>query len=139
MAIPTQPNAQIAYYFKETTNQILVSGSDTVDKTNALITSSKNPIAEYGTNYTSKVANYGFDTVYVVQNGPEFSSLIPGQELNNFTSVYVSNQITTSPINVVGNINGTGASVTLESSAVSGQAQAYQILNITVITGGEIG
>ena len=137
MAIPTQPNAQIAYYFKETTNQILVSGSDTVDKTNALITSSKNPIAEYGTNYTSKVANYGFDTVYVVQNGPEFSSLIPGQELNNFTSVYVSNQITTSPINVVGNINGTGASVTLESSAVSGQAQAYQILNITVITGGD--
>ncbi len=134
---PTQTDAQIAYFFKEDTNQILVSGSDTVAKTNALITSSKNPIAEYGINYTSKIANYGFNTTYVVQNGPEFSSLIPGQSLNTFNPVYVSNQFITSPINVVGDISGTGASVTLGSSPVSGQAQAYQILNIIVITGGE--
>ena len=34
---------QIRYYLKETTNQILVSGSSTVAGMNALLTSSKDP------------------------------------------------------------------------------------------------
>ena len=50
-----QQNPQIKYYFKEDTNQILVSGSDTVANTNALITSSKNPITVAPSDYNTKI------------------------------------------------------------------------------------
>ena len=73
-----QQNPQIKYYFKEDTNQILVSGSDNVANTNALITSSKNPITIAPSFYNTKIVNFGVDTSYMVQNGTEFTSLIGG-------------------------------------------------------------
>lgn len=130
-----QDNPSIKYYFKEDTNQILVSGSDTVANTNALITSSKNPITQGSTFYNSKIVNYGTDTSYMVKNGPEFTSLINGQSLNMFNSVVVDNLAATSPIQVTGNLNGTGASVTLESQYV-GVSDENRILQITVIQTG---
>lgn len=60
MAVDNQ--ARLKYYFKEDTNQILVSGSDTVASTNAMITSSKNPITQGSTFYNSKIVNFGVDT-----------------------------------------------------------------------------
>jgi len=133
MAAQTTPRIQ--YYFKEDTNQILVSGSDTVAKTNALITSSKNPITQGSTFYNSKIVNYGTDTSYMVKNGPEFTSLINGQSLNIFNSVVVDNLAATSPIQVTGNQNGTGASVTLESQYV-GVSDENRILQIVVVQTG---
>jgi hypothetical protein len=128
-----QQNPQIRYFFKEDTNQILVSGSDTVAKTNAMITSSKNPETKFNPFYSSKIVNQGVDTTYMVQNGPEFVSLVTGQNINSFTSVYVDNQTSTVPIAVTGNRNGTGAQVSLASSQVG---LTYQILQIYVVTGG---
>jgi len=125
-----QQTPQIRYYFKEDTNQILVSGSDTVAKTNAMITSSKNPITVAPSFYNTKIVNFGVDTSYMVQNGAEFTTLIQGNVINSFTSVYVDTQISTSPIQITGNINGIGpASVTLSSTQVG---NTYQILQITV-------
>ena len=133
-----QNNPSIKYYFKEDTNQILISGSDTVAKTNALITSSKDPITQGSTFYNSKIVNYGTDTSYMVKNGPEFTSLNYTQVLNNFTSVYVDNQIGTSPTNITGDKFGTGATVTLTSSPVTlpGGVSTFQILQIFVVNTG---
>jgi hypothetical protein len=128
-----QQNPQIRYFFKEDTNQILVSGSDTAANTNALITSSKNPETKFNPFYSSKIVNQGVDTTYMVQNGPEFVSLVTGQNINSFTSVYVDNQTGTVPIAVTGNRNGTGAQISLASSQVG---STYQILQIYVVTGG---
>ena len=55
MAFPDK----IQYYFKEDTNQILVSGSDTVANTNAFIIADKDPNPSFNSNLTSKIANYG--------------------------------------------------------------------------------
>jgi|FLOH01.1.fsa_nt_gi hypothetical protein len=129
-----QQNPQIKYYFKEDTNQILVSGSDNVANTNALITSSKNPITIAPSFYNTKIVNFGVDTSYMVQNGAEFTSLIGGNVINSFSSVYVDNIITTSPIQVTGNISGIGpSSITLASTPVG---NTYQILQITVVQTG---
>lgn len=129
-----QQTPQIKYYFKEDTNQILVSGSDTVAKTNAMITSSKNPITVAPSVYNTKIVNFGVDTSYMVQNGAEFTTLIQGNVINSFTGVYVDNQTSTSPIQITGNINGTGpASLTLASTPVG---NTYQILQITVVQTG---
>ena len=133
MADQTTPKIQ--YYFKEDTNQILVSGSDSVVNTNALITSSKNPITQGSTFYNSKIVNFGTDTSYMVKNGPEFTSLINGQSLNIFNSVVVDNLAVTSPIQITGNQNGTGASVTLESQYV-GVSDENRILQIVVVETG---
>ena len=43
---------QIKYYFKEDTNQILVSGSDNKADMNALLTSSKSPNPDFDPEYT---------------------------------------------------------------------------------------
>jgi hypothetical protein len=129
-----QQTPQIKYYFKEDTNQILVSGSDTVAKTNAMITSSKNPITFAPSVYNTKIVNFGVDTSYMVQNGAEFTTLIQGNVINSFTGVYVDNQTSTSPIQITGNINGIGpASLTLASTPVG---NTYQILQITVVQTG---
>ena len=136
MAVDNQ--ARLKYYFKEDTNQILVSGSDTVASTNAMITSSKNPITQGSTFYNSKIVNFGVDTSYMVENGPEFTSLNYTQVLNNFTSVYVDNQIGTSPTNITGDKFGTGATVTLTASPVTlpGDVSTFQILQIFVVNTG---
>ncbi len=70
----------------------------------------------------------------MVQNGAEFTSLIGGNVINSFSSVYVDNIITTSPIQVTGNISGIGpSSITLASTPVG---NTYQILQITVVQTG---
>ncbi len=76
-------NDLIKYYFKESTNQILVSGSSTKDGMNALLTSSKNPIAVSNNNLTAKISSLGVDTSYVVQNGDDTTEIPIGdnQEL----------------------------------------------------------
>ena len=67
----------IKYYFKETTNQILVSGSSTKDGMNALLTSSKSPNTIFNNNLTAKISSLGVNTSYVVQNGPDDTTEIP--------------------------------------------------------------
>ena len=112
-----QTNKQIKYYFKEDTNQILVSGSDTVAKTNAILELVKDPVTQANSFYDTKIVNYGVDATYVVQNGPEFVSLIENQAISNFSSVSVDNQLQSFPsIPVTGNINGTGATLTIKST-----------------------
>jgi hypothetical protein len=65
----------IQYYYKEDTNQILVSGSATVsdpltvDKMNTLLNASKNPETTFDSNFTSKISSLGTNVSYVVQNG----------------------------------------------------------------------
>ena len=126
-----QTNKQIKYYFKEDTNQILVSGSDTVAKTNAILELVKNPTTQANSFYNTKIVNFGVDTSYMVQNGAEFTTLIQGNVINSFSTVYVDNSITTSPIQITGNINGIGpASVILASTQVG---NTYRILQITVV------
>jgi hypothetical protein len=70
------PN-QIRYYLKETTNQILVSGSSTVAGMNALLTSSKDPNTAFDANTTAKIVALGTGVSYVVQNGTADGTVIP--------------------------------------------------------------
>ena len=59
---------QIKYYFKETTNQIFVSGSSTKSGMNTLLTSpKKNPTVNNNT--TAKISSIGANLTYLVQNG----------------------------------------------------------------------
>lgn len=68
---------QIRYYLKETTNQILVSGSSTVAGMNALLTSSKDPNTAFDANTTAKISALGTAVSYVVQNGTSDGTVIP--------------------------------------------------------------
>jgi hypothetical protein len=68
---------QIRYYLKETTNQILVSGSSTVAGMNALLTSSKDPNTAFDANTTAKISALGTAVSYVVQNGTADGTVIP--------------------------------------------------------------
>ena len=70
------PN-QIRYYLKETTNQILVSGSADAGEMNALLTSSKNPNTAFDANTTAKISSLGTAVSYVVQNGTADGTVIP--------------------------------------------------------------
>lgn len=59
---------EIKYYFKETTNQVFVSGSSTTSGMNTLLTSPKNnPIVNGNT--TAKISSLGANLTYLVQNG----------------------------------------------------------------------
>lgn len=61
---------KIEYYFKETTNQVLVSGSSTTSGMNTLLTSPKNsPIVN--SNTTAKISSLGANLTYLVQNGAD--------------------------------------------------------------------
>ena len=68
---------QVRYYLKETTNQILVSGSSTVAGMNALLTSSKDPNTAFDANTTAKISSLGTAVSYVVQNGTADGTVIP--------------------------------------------------------------
>ena len=61
---------EIKYYFKETTNQVFVSGSSTTSGMNTLLTSPKNnPIVNGNT--TAKISSLGANLTYLVQNGAD--------------------------------------------------------------------
>ena len=73
----------------------------------------KDPVTVANNNYTSKISSLGTNISYVVQNGIEFTNLIPNQLLP-FT------QPTTSAFNTVfitknGSINGVGAEFKIRS------------------------
>ena len=63
--------SNIKYYYKETTNQILVSGSDSKSGMNSLLESIKNASPIIDANYTSKISSLGANVSYVVDNGVE--------------------------------------------------------------------
>ena len=130
MAFPDK----IQYYFKEDTNQILVSGSDTVANTNAFIIADKDPNPSFNSNLTSKIANYGTEITYYTQNGPDLYSL--SGLLTNFSEVWSSTQQTSTPINVTGDITGVNASVTVRTGPVGGGPQAYKVNKVNTIEGG---
>ena len=67
--------ATIQYYLNEEKNTILVSGSSTKAGMNALLTSSKDPSANFDPNLTSKISSLGMNTTYVVQNGIDTTSI----------------------------------------------------------------
>ncbi len=72
--------ATIQYYLKEETNTILVSGSNTRDGMNALLTSSKNAEAVFDPNLTAKISSLGMNTSYIVQNQQFADTIIPIEE-----------------------------------------------------------
>ena len=108
MAVGSTPDIQ--YYLKETTNQILVSGSSPInDQLNAI----KDPITVANNNFTSKISSLGTNISYVVQNGVEFTNLILNQLLpytQPTTSATLSTNVTKN-----GSINGTGAIIQLKA------------------------
>ena len=59
---------QIKYYFKEDTNQILVSGSSTKDGMNILLNSTKNPSPIFDDFTTTKISSLGANVSYVIEN-----------------------------------------------------------------------
>ena len=67
--------ADIRYYIREVDETILVSGSSTKAGMNALLTSSKQPSAEFDPNLTAKISSLGMNTSYVVQNGNDTTSI----------------------------------------------------------------
>ena len=79
---------QIKYYFKETTNQVFVSGSSTVAGMNTLLTSSKNPDTIFDANLTAKISSLGSNISYVVQNDGQYSDTIIPIESNQELWVY---------------------------------------------------
>ena len=125
---------KIQYYFKEDTNQILVSGSVNKEGMNDMIVADKNPNTLYNPNLSSKIVNYGNEITYYVQNGPDLYSL--GGLQTNFSEVWSSTQQTSSPINVTGNITGVNASVTVRTGPVGGGPQAYRVNKVNTIEGG---
>ena len=68
-------NPIIKYYYKEDTNQILVSGSDDKDVLNSYLTSSKNASTIFNPNLTAKISSLGLNSSYVVQNGDDTTTI----------------------------------------------------------------
>ena len=73
MPLATEPN--IKYYFKEDTNQILVSGSDNKVDMNTLINTPKQPTPPEGGVFLSKISALGMNSSYVVQNGTDTTQI----------------------------------------------------------------
>ena len=67
---------QVKYYFKETTNQVFVSGSSTVAGMNTLLTSIKDPTPVLNSNLTAKISSLGTSISYVVQNDGQYSDTV---------------------------------------------------------------
>ena len=108
MAVGSTPDIQ--YYLKETTNQILVSGSSPInDQLNAI----KDPITVANNNFTSKISSLGTNISYVVQNGVEFTNLILNQLLPYTQPTTTATNATSITKN--GSINGTNAVFFLKS------------------------
>ncbi len=100
------PTPEIRYFLKETTNQILVSGSSNNLDMNLKLNSIKDPTTVANSNYNSKISALGGNVSYIVQNGVEFTNLILNQSLP-FTSPTTS-ATNTATITKNGSENGTG-------------------------------
>lgn len=73
--MPEAPVPNIKYYFKEDTNQILVSGSDNKVGMNVLLNSTKLPTPPVGGVFLSKISSLGMNSSYVVQNGNDTTEI----------------------------------------------------------------
>lgn len=134
------PTPDIQYYLKETTNQILVSGSSPInDQLNAI----KDPVTVANSNYTTKISALGDNISYVVQNGEEFTNLILNNPLQyNPPTTTVNN---TAFITRNGSLNGVGAEFKLKSTfslinsiTVTDIGSGYQVGETITFTQGEL-
>lgn len=126
--------SSIKYYYKETTNQIFVSGSNTKSGMNTLIDSIKNTAPLLNPNYTSKITSLGGGVSYVVDNGVEHSYLVPNTSGNTFSSILVTGAGGGTPITGLnGSLNGTNAAVSVVSTQVG--VGAYAITQVSILSG----
>ena len=141
MAAVPQPDIQ--YYLKETTNQILVSGSSNATDMNIKLNAIKDPVTVANNNYTTKISALGDNISYVVQNGEEFTNLILNNPLQyNPTTTTVNN---TAFITRNGSLNGVGAEFKLKSTfslinsiTVTDIGSGYQVGETITFTQGEL-
>jgi len=137
------PTPDIRYYLKETTNQILVSGSSNNLDMNLKLNSIKDPTTVANNNYTSKISSLGTNISYVVQNGIEFTNLILNQNLS-YTQPTTS-ATNTATITKNGSENGTGAIFFLKSVGsninqvkVNNTGSGYQVGETITFTQSEL-
>jgi hypothetical protein len=127
--MPTQ-TPDIQYYFKETTNQILVSGSSPI---NTQLESIKDPTTVFDQNYTAKISSLGANMSYVVQNGVEFTNLI----LNN--NLTYPSQTTTSTTTVTLPKNGSKKGINGEFQISSAGTNINEIIVVNTGSGYQVG
>ena len=125
--------SNIKYYYKETTNQILVSGSDSKSGMNALLESIKSSTPIIDANYTSKISSMGVNVSYVVDNGVEHAYLQQGSgvtyNINSFLAESAGGGTPITGLN--GSLNGTNAAISVLSSQVG--VGAYAISQISIL------
>nr|MBC8399136.1 hypothetical protein [Flavobacteriales bacterium] len=126
--------SSIKYYYKETTNQVFVSGSDSTSGMNALLETIKDPAPILNANYTSKITSIGANVSYVVDNGIEHRYLVPSNGGINFGSITVTGAGGGTPITGLdGNISGSNAAMSVVSTEVS--SGVYQITQVSILSG----
>ena len=137
------PTPDIRYYLKETTNQILVSGSSNNLDMNLKLNTIKDPVTVANSNYNSKISALGENVSYIVQNGVEFTNLILNQSLP-FTSPTTS-ATNAATITKNGSENGTGAIFFLKSIGsninqvkVNNTGSGYQVGETITFTQSEL-
>ena len=127
--------SNIKYYYKETTNQILVSGSDSKSGMNSLLESIKNASPIIDANYTSKISSLGANVSYVVDNGVEHAYIQQGPgvtyNINSFLAESAGGGTPITGLN--GSLNGTNAAVSVFASQVG--VGAYAISSISILNG----
>jgi len=141
MAAVPQPDIQ--YYLKETTNQILVSGSSNATDMNIKLNAIKDPVTVANSNYTTKISALGDNISYVVQNGEEFTNLILNNTLQYSPPTTTVNN--TAFITKNGSLNGVGAEFKLRSLGgiiqtitVTDIGSGYQVGETITFTQGEL-
>lgn len=126
--------SSIKYYYKETTNQIFVSGSSTKSGMNTLIDSIKDSTPILNANYTSKISSLGAGVSYVVDNGVEHRYLVPSTAGINYSSITVTNAGGGTPITGLnGSLNGTNAALTVVSTEVT--TGVFAVTQVTILSG----
>jgi len=126
--------SSIKYYYKETTNQVFVSGSDSTSGMNALLETIKDPAPILNANYTSKITSIGANVSYVVDNGVEHRYLVPSNGGINFGSITVTGAGGGTPITGLdGSISGSNAAMSVVSTEVS--SGVYQITQVSILSG----
>ena len=121
MAAGNTPDIQ--YYLKETTNQILVSGSSPI---NNQLNAIKDPTTVANNNFTAKISSLGENISYVVQNGVEFTNLIEFQQLSYVEPTVTNNFTAWLYRDAFGDGRGVGAQFKLKS--IGGTISSIQVV-----------
>ena len=121
MAAGNTPDIQ--YYLKETTNQILVSGSSPI---NNQLNAIKDPTTVANNNFTAKISSLGENISYVVQNGVEFTNLIENQQLSYVEPTVTNNFTAFLYRDAFGDGRGVGAQFKLKS--IGGTISSIQVV-----------